>query len=449
LIIALLHFKLYLFSVSNDYSKPIKFLSSQKNKEDIDDEDDSDAEDLDAQVDFILNTIEQNKLETQSGDRAGIGEFQTAILKTNRELHMFDTKPTASTTKSSSRRKPNTLSEKRKKDLMISDRDWGKWEKHSSGFGSRMMKKMGYVPGRGLGKKGEGIVNPVKAIKTTELGHSGPEVGVSKSFGGGGAGDNESDKEEEEAFQQELQQWQRTDGGGTKSRPNYVFKTVDELKKSNKAKKYSKPRGSVGGDKQSKVKVIDMTGRETKVLNSFEELRKQNSSSVASKALNDTIFVPELLFNLQILVDETENEIIHREHQLHYNEDLIVNLTYERGRLDEVIDSEQNHITKLSEILQVLSFFENDASSDQALSLTECEDILSELYMKYPQEYKEYQLSSLAVAVVFPKINRLLAVWDMFSDPVGPVEIFRQWRDLLRESQHSSRLPPEPDRWVR
>jgi tuftelin-interacting protein 11 len=165
--------------------------------------------------------------------------------------------------------------------------------------------------------------------------------------------------------------------------------------------------------------------------------------------LNDTIFVPELLFNLQILVDETENEIIHREHQLHYNEDLIVNLTYERGRLDEVIDSEQNHITKLSEILQVLSFFENDASSDQALSLTECEDILSELYMKYPQEYKEYQLSSLAVAVVFPKINRLLAVWDMFSDPVGPVEIFRQWRDLLRESQHSSRLPPEPDRWVR
>jgi tuftelin-interacting protein 11 len=165
LIIALLHFKLYLFSVSNDYSKPIKFLSSQKNKEDIDDEDDSDAEDLDAQVDFILNTIEQNKLETQSGDRAGIGEFQTAILKTNRELHMFDTKPTASTTKSSSRRKPNTLSEKRKKDLMISDRDWGKWEKHSSGFGSRMMKKMGYVPGRGLGKKGEGIVNPVKQLK--------------------------------------------------------------------------------------------------------------------------------------------------------------------------------------------------------------------------------------------------------------------------------------------
>ena len=53
---------------------------------------------------------------------------------------------------------------------MVSDKKWGTWEKHTSGFGSRMLSKMGYMPGKGLGKKGEGIVNPVKAVKVKELG---------------------------------------------------------------------------------------------------------------------------------------------------------------------------------------------------------------------------------------------------------------------------------------
>ncbi|XP_045194698.2 zinc finger CCCH-type with G patch domain-containing protein-like [Mercenaria mercenaria] len=39
--------------------------------------------------------------------------------------------------------------------------DLGQWEAHTKGIGSRLLTKMGYVPGQGLGKAGEGRIQPV------------------------------------------------------------------------------------------------------------------------------------------------------------------------------------------------------------------------------------------------------------------------------------------------
>lgn len=40
----------------------------------------------------------------------------------------------------------------------------GEWEAHTRGLGSRLMGRMGWVPGVGLGKNGEGRVEPVPAM---------------------------------------------------------------------------------------------------------------------------------------------------------------------------------------------------------------------------------------------------------------------------------------------
>lgn len=59
------------------------------------------------------------------------------------------------------------------------DREFGQWEQHTKGIGMRLMEKMGYKKGLGVGKGGDGLVNPVQAklrpAKKGGLGFGGDE----------------------------------------------------------------------------------------------------------------------------------------------------------------------------------------------------------------------------------------------------------------------------------
>ena len=78
--------------------------------------------------------------------------------------------------KASTKKKPK-LSRAQTKPM---DREFGRWEKHTSGFGSKMLAKMGWRQGTGLGTEGEGIVNPVKAVSHKEFGKGLAHMQVNK-----------------------------------------------------------------------------------------------------------------------------------------------------------------------------------------------------------------------------------------------------------------------------
>ena len=57
----------------------------------------------------------------------------------------------------------------------VDNKQFAMWEKHSKGFGSKMLTKMGY-DGKGLGKDGDGIIHPVTITKKNKFNNDGEEA---------------------------------------------------------------------------------------------------------------------------------------------------------------------------------------------------------------------------------------------------------------------------------
>lgn len=323
---------------------------------------------------------------------------------------------------------------------IVSSTDFGCWEKHTKGIGQKLLQKMGYVVGRGLGKNAQGIINPIEAKQRkgkAALGAYGSER-TKQSLEDFPAVDSE--EEEAEEFQKQLSQW-RKDPSGNKKKPKYSYKTVEELKaKGRHGKALSAPQKDV-----SQVKVIDMTGREQKVYYSYSQIGishdiPEDQPTATGKDTKPQGFaLPELEHNLQLLIDMTEQEIIQNDRQLQYEKDMVINLSHEMEKLTEVLVREEAAIHNLAKVLETVEECERrlQPSSEDPLTLEECADIFDELQQKYYEEYRMSERADLAAAIVYPLMKDYFDNWDPLKEPTYGVDVMTRWRVLLEDGHLS------------
>ena len=307
---------------------------------------------------------------------------------------------------------------------------FGDWEKHTRGIGAKLLMQMGYEAGKGLGKNLQGRASIVEA-------HLRKGRGAIGAYGheGGRPKDKKVDSEEEEEkeFKEQLHQWKK--GGEKQKRVKYVYKTADQVLEEGKWRKVS--RETDVSSVTSKVKVIDMTGREERVLSGYHAIGASKQMPDGDDVRDDEkdkqrprFAIPELVHNVNMLMDTCEEDLISADRKLRYHKDRVEVLRVEEEKLSRLVEREKEEIEVLEGVLDMVEKLEM-LHEEKRLDLNTAMELFRKMNSRYPEEYRLYELPHIAITIVAPLLKPELSGWSVLDAPFKHKVMFAEWRDIL------------------
>ncbi|KAF3926499.1 hypothetical protein AA313_de0208890 [Arthrobotrys entomopaga] len=296
-------------------------------------------------------------------------------------------------------------------------------------FAARMMAKMGYVPGQGLGKTGDGRLAPVDTqLRPTRIGlgavkekteQAKKEEKRAKLLRGEVPSDSESEKERKRRKKKKENAMGILDsasgsGASTPARRRPRFKTAEEM-----AKELD------GLNVPSALKnIIDFTGKEARTLDVGSPGFVM--SGAAPEVDNETVKIAKLA--------RKELEDFAREWKRLQERKKFLQL--EEQQMTEDMDEQRETVKALQGIVESTGSLTIEASG--AENRNEYEDKIAALtaeleaiQFKYKNEVEVYELSEAAIAAFHPLFKSALAHWDPLTDPVYLLDHIRKLRHIF------------------
>ncbi|KAG8899112.1 hypothetical protein FRB99_006936 [Tulasnella sp. 403] len=308
------------------------------------------------------------------------------------------------------------------------------FSKLQGSFGAKMMAKMGWTAGMGLGAKGEGIAVPIESkLRPVRAGiaHGGFRERTNQSITEARRrGEHVSDDEEDA----------RTAKKKGKGKAVKAQETREQWKKPPKKKTVVQHRtyeeimeeaGQEAGTSGVGV-IIDATGATPREVSSLTEI-----SASPWGATNDPMRLPELRHNLRLIVDMAKGELDGLAREAKALQERKKWIHDEDAKLRKMVSEEAELIQRLQKVHLIVDDIKvksQEVATLEQPSLGIFSAQVMALIRDYKPEYERYRLDEIIVAAIAPVMRRLLAEWSPLEDPAFLTTELRTWKKALRMS---------------
>nr|GMC93442.1 septin and tuftelin-interacting protein 1 homolog 1-like [Ipomoea batatas] len=281
------------------------------------------------------------------------------------------------------------------------------FEKHTKGIGMKLLKKMGYKGG-GLGKNEQGITAPIEAkLRPKNMGM--------------GFNDYKEIKvqvlQESESKSVPLSPTHKREKPWLKqASKKKVYITVEELL----ARKQEQGQQVV-------QKLFDMRGPQVRVLTNLKNLNAEE------KERENDILMPEFHHNVVLMVDLAELDFQKIDQDLRNERETGIALQKEKEKLQDEAVQQKKQLENMEYIMNELDRIDKESKED-TLTLDSLVNSFLDLQQRYADDYKLFNLSSIACSHALPLLIRVFQGWDPLQNPEHGLEIISLWKNLLQDN---------------